>query len=181
MNPEHVSRVNVELEKDYDLLNNILCDYFDEASGDALIDPDLEKNLYIANYADVLNAFLVDEASQESWQAVYRAIHFSFSVNRLLGCGTAIAVGAQLDDMQHINPEGEREAMVESMQSYMAQNNYLDDLTGAYMFELDPGHRFADVVETVVALVSVQIQYAKDSEIASRQITHWDGSLDELL
>jgi hypothetical protein len=181
MNPEGVSRVNVELEKDYELINNVLCDYFDGAKGAALIDDDLEKDLYITDYADVLNAFLVDEASQESWEAIYRAIHFAFSVNRLLGCGAAIAVGAQLDELQRSDPLGQREAMTEAMQCYMAQNSYLDDITGAYMPELDPQHRFADVVETVVALVSVQIQYAKDAEIASEQIAGWDGGLDELL
>ncbi len=177
MNPESIKRVEQELENNYDAVNAILHEHVEQHG--ALIDDGLEQDVTMLAYASHLNGFLLSyDATHESWQVVYRSVHFASAIAGLLGCNRGLYLG---DTFTHSDPDAVREQVTQEAQDYMITHEYIDGLTGAFMPEIDPGGRYAHIAETVVALVSSQIEQELEREAAQELVASWDGTLDELL
>ncbi len=177
MNPESIKRVEQELEANYDIVNIILHEHLEQHS--VLVDDTLEHDAAMLAYASQLNNLLLShDATHESWQVVYRAAHFASTIAGLLGCNKGLYLEGLFTDF---DLDIVRERVMQEAQEYMAQHEYLDGLTAAFMPEIDPNGGYGHVAEIVVALVSSQLEQVVERDAVQALVGSWDGTLEELL
>ncbi|OYX53664.1 hypothetical protein B7Y92_01840 [Candidatus Saccharibacteria bacterium 32-50-13] len=170
--PESIRRVETELTTELPTLVTILHESVDNEG--AVIVDELEQNLAMVEYATKLDQVLSAAPTDESWRVAYRSIHFAASVSDLLRCGLVFDFTVFND----VEPAHLRDYIIDITQTYMGGHPSIDNLTGAFMPELDPSGEYSDMAETVVALLLIQLERGSEGLAAAEAVDAWDGIIE---
>lgn len=181
----------------YEGLESIAQDIGDEAmsilaehveAGGELIDRDFElERPDLIEYTTLLARALDYELTPEVCEAAYRAAHYAYLVSEQFLEHPAIVTPPYFSDPEEL-PETRRERILRDTQTYLQNRPMLDAFIGKHMPELDPSARYATLVETVGALVFLQIEIHEKSQFVeetlgdfSLALAGWDGDLEAVL
>lgn len=77
-----------------------------------------------------------------------------------------------------VEPAHLRDYIIDITQTYMGGHPSIDNLTGAFMPELDPSGEYSDMAETVVALLLIQLERGSEGLAAAEAVDAWDGIIE---
>lgn len=160
---DYIPSIDYDLERDAGMIDELLCDFYDNNPGSMLIDEPVEYDnpriqfQYLAALTEVLGG-----RGEEHFTAAYTAYHFAISVARLLDWQVP-APGAAMIDFRYLQGSTNDEAqerLAEQTVAYLDDRPELASLISEYAtdYARDIDAQFAEAAQIVCALTFERIE-----------------------